>query len=214
VSDPSPLPPPLPQSWPPARRPWSAWSEIRTDLRAALALCAALGVAGVPAGLLWWWLAPRADFRITADGPVPIGTPSGELLFADDAVLALILAGFGLLAGALVWRLRRRRGVAVLLALALGTALAAVVAWRLGELLGPGPTEAELSDVGGVVTTALHLGSPQALAVGSFAALLVYLAPVASSGDDLGRAEAPAPGGRPEPADAVAAPVPSPAPRS
>ena len=57
-------------------------------------------------------------------------------------------------------------------------ALTAVVAWQLGELLGAGPTEAQLADVGAVVTTSLTLGSLPALAIAPFAALLAYLVPV------------------------------------
>ena len=64
----------------------------------------------------------------------------------------------------------------------------AVVAWQLGELLGAGPTEAQLSDVGAVVTTSLTLGSVAALALAPFAALLAYLVPVITvHRDDLGR---------------------------
>ena len=171
---------------------WRGWPEIRADLRSSVRLVLLLALAGLVAGLLWWWLAPRADFRITANGPVAIGNPSEELLVADDAVLALILAGFGLAAGAAAWFVRRRRGVATVLALALGSAAMAAVAWQLGELLGQGPTRAELSDVGGVVTTSLTLGSLPALALAPFAALLAYLVPVITAHrDDLGRTPAP-----------------------
>jgi LPXTG-motif cell wall-anchored protein len=180
---------------------WRGWPEIRADLRSSVRLVLVLALAGVVAGLLWWWLAPRADFRITADGPVAIGNPSEELLVADDTVLALILAGFGLVAGAGAWFVRRRRGVATVLALALGSSAMAAVAWQLGELLGQGPTRAQLADVGGVVTTSLTLGSLPALALAPFAALLAYLVPVVTSHrDDLGRTPAPAPlGGPPSP---------------
>jgi Protein of unknown function (DUF2567) len=180
---------------PPARRPWSPWSEIRGDLRGAAVIVAVLAVCGFLAGLLWWLLAPRADFRITADGPTPIGNPSAELLAADDAVFALVLAGLGLVAGVLAWSLlRRRRGIATLLALAVGTAAAAAIAWQLGELLGPAPTRAALTHVGGRVTTGLTLHSLPALAVGPFCAVLVYLAAtVFSRRDDLGRTHLPPP---------------------
>jgi LPXTG-motif cell wall-anchored protein len=167
---------------------WRGWREIRADLGSSVRLVLVLAVAGLLAGLLWWWLAPRADFRITASGPVPIGNPSEELLVADDAVLALILAGTGLLAGAAAWFLRRRRGVATVLALAVGGWAMAAVAWQLGEFLGAGPTKAQLADVGTVVTTSLTLGSIPALAIAPFAALLAYLVPVlAVHRDDLGR---------------------------
>lgn len=174
----------------PASAFWRGWPEVRADLRSAAGIVAGLALAGVPAGLLWWALAPRADFRVTDTGPVPIGDLSGELLVADDAVLALVLAGAGLLAGAAAWFLRRRRGVAAVLALALGGCLTAVVAWQVGELLGAGPSEAELGDVGARVTTSLTLGSPAALAIAPFSALLAYVVAVLATPDDgLGRTE-------------------------
>lgn len=180
---------------------WQGRRELRADLRSSARLVLGLAVAGVLAGLLWWWLAPRADFRITGSGPVAIGTPSDELLVADDAVLALILIGMGLVAGAAAWFLRRRRGVATVLALAVGTSAMAVVAWQLGELLGAGPSRAELADVGTVVTTSLSLGSLPALAFAPFAAVLAYLVPVLTAHhDDLGRTPDPAPAEAPLPA--------------
>jgi hypothetical protein len=169
---------------------WRGRQEVRADLRSAAGIVLALALAGVPVGLLWWELAPRADFRITDTGPVAIGSPSGELLVADDGVFALVLAVFGLLAGVAAWLLRRRRGVATVVALALGTCLTAVVAWRLGEFLGAGPTEAELAHVGARVTTSLTLGSLPAMALAPFTALLAYVAAVLyAPHDDLGRVE-------------------------
>jgi hypothetical protein len=172
---------------------WQGRREFRADLRTAMWLVVGLAIAGLPAGLLWWLLAPRADYRITADGPVVIGNPTEELFVADDAVFALVLAGIGLLCGAAVWWLRRHRGVTILLALTVGTALMAVGAWQLGELLGAGPTAAELAHVGGVVTTSLTMSSLPALAMGPFTAVLAYLVGVLYVADDgLNRPPAPA----------------------
>jgi hypothetical protein len=191
----APAPVAVPPAVPPARRPWSAWSEVRDDLRSAAVIVVVLAVSGFLVGLLWWLLAPRADFRITSGGPAAIGNPSEELFAADDAVFALLMAGVGLLAGVLAWSLlRRRRGIATLLALAVGTAASAAIAWQLGELLGPAPSKAALADVGGRVTTALGLHSLPALAVGPFCAVLVYLAAALfTRRDDLGRTHLPAP---------------------
>jgi hypothetical protein len=163
-------------------------AELRADLRGATAWGCLLALCGLPAGLLWVWLAPRARFEVVEGGAVPVGRPSAELLVADDAVLVLVLGGLGLLAGGLAYAMRRRRGVAVLLATAVGTAVAGLLAWQLGELLAPGPTAAQLADVGARVTTGLQLSSLPALAVAPFVALLVYVvAALFSSRDDLGR---------------------------
>jgi LPXTG-motif cell wall-anchored protein len=161
---------------------------VREDLRSSAGIVLALAGAGVVAGLLWSWLAPRADFRVTDAGPVPVGNLPAELLVADDAVFALLLLGLGLLAGAAAWFLRRRRGVATVLALAVGGCLAAIVAWQVGEFLGPGPTEQQLADVGALVTTSLTLGSLPAMALAPFGALLAYVAAVLYARDEgLGR---------------------------
>ncbi len=163
-------------------------TEVRADLRGATLWGCLLALCGVPAGLLWSWLAPRADFEVVEGGAVPVGRPSAELLVADDAVLVLVLAGLGLLAGLAAWAMRRRRGIAVLVATALGTAVAGLLAWQLGELLAPGPSATQLADVGAQVTTGLRLSSPPALAVAPFVALTVYVvAALFSSRDDLGR---------------------------
>jgi hypothetical protein len=189
----SPPPPPFPHP-PRAGAHWQGWPEIRADLRSSAWLAIALALAGLPTGVLWWLLAPRADYRITADGPVVLGQPSEELLVADDAVFVLILVGVGLVCGAAAWWLRRRRGVATMLALAVGGTLTAVVAWQLGELLGAGPTEAELTEVGNVVTTSLTLGSLPGLAIAPFAAVLAYVVGVLYVAEDnLNRAGDPAP---------------------
>jgi hypothetical protein len=175
-------------STPAAVRRWSPWAEARRDWRSVVGLVGGLLLAGVPLGVLWWALAPRADYRITGSGPVPIGNPSEELLVADDVVFVLIVAAVGILAGILTWRIRRRRGVAVLVGVALGTLAAATVAWQVGELLGPAPTHAALTHVGGKVTTSLTLGMLPALAVGPFFAVVVWLVgALYARSDDLGR---------------------------
>jgi hypothetical protein len=172
----------------PAHAYWRGWPEVREDLRAGRWLAPGLAVAGALTGVVWWLLAPRADYRVAETGPVPIGTPSGELQIGDDAVLVLVLIGFGVLAGAAAWALPRSRGVGMLVVLAVGTSLGAVLAWQIGELLGSPPSEAQLAAVGAQVTTGLRLGSLPALAAAPFAALLVYLGCALVAADDgLGR---------------------------
>jgi hypothetical protein len=180
---------------------WGGWAEVRADLRRAGLFASAVVVAGIPAGLLWWALAPRAEFRITQDGPAAIGSPSSELFVADDGVFVLVMAGLGLLAGLVAWAMRRSRGIAQLVAVALGSGLAGAVAWGIGALLGGGPSKAELAEVGTVVTTRLGLGSTAALAVAPFVAVLVYvLGGILTADDGLGRTtRRPTPDGPPAP---------------
>ena len=199
-------PPPVRPARGGAGAPWPGRAELRADLRGSLVLAGVLLLAGIPAGLLWWALAPRATFEVTEEGPIPVGRPPIELLVADDGVYTLVLAVLGLVAGAVAWQLRRRRGVATVLALAAGTVLASLAAWQLGELLGVGPSEAELAAVGTRVTTPLRLGSPAALAVAPFLAVLAYVvSTLVTAAEDLDRPDpvpAAAPTGRtlPEPA--------------
>jgi hypothetical protein len=168
---------------------WGGWAEVRSDLRASLRAALLIALAGLPAGMLWWVLAPRVEFVVTDAGPQPIADYSEEFRMAGDAVLALVLLGVGLVAGLATWFFFRRRGVGAVLALAVGGTLAAVLAWQLGEVLGAGPTEAQAS-VGARLTTALQLGSLPVLALASFAALLVYLAAAVLAREDaLGRRE-------------------------
>jgi LPXTG-motif cell wall-anchored protein len=181
---------------PPLGRPESPWAEARRDWPWAALLVVVLAVAGVLVGLLWWGIAPRAQFTVTPSGPQVVGNPSDELLAADDSLYTLLVAGLGLLAGLGTWLVRRRRGPAALLGVAVGMLAADAVAWQVGELLGPGPGKAELARVGARVTTSLHLAALPALAVGPFAAVLVLLlATLWNRADDLGRPPAvPGPG--------------------
>ncbi|WP_448613105.1 hypothetical protein [Modestobacter sp. URMC 112] len=180
--------PPLP--YPPARPArWAGFADARADLRGGLITAAVLAPAGLPAALLWLWQGPRASFQVVEGDVVPIGAPpSNELFMADDGVYVLVLAGLGVLAGGVLWLRRRARGVVTLTALAAGMVAASLVAWQVGELLAPGPTDEQLSQVGGTVTTGLQLGAVAAVAVGPFLAVLTYLvASTLTSRDDLGR---------------------------
>jgi hypothetical protein len=179
--------PPATDAPPAAQAHWRGWAEVRSDLRISLRVALLVALAGLPAGLLWWALAPRVVFLVTDAGPEPVGDYSDEFRVADDAVLALVLLGIGLVVGVATWFLSRRRGVGAVLALAVGGSLAAVLAWQLGEVLGAGPSEAQATE-GARLMTALQLGSLPVLALAPFAALLGYLAATVCAPDDgLGR---------------------------
>jgi uncharacterized protein DUF2567 len=135
----------------------AAVDGARQDRRSALLAVLTLALAGLPAGLVWLWLAPRASYRVTATGVQPIGGPvSPELYMAGDGVYVLVLAALGVLAGIALWLLRRHRGVVLLLALAAGMIAASLVAWQLGQALGQGPSDQELTVAGNVVRTGVR----------------------------------------------------------
>lgn len=182
----------------PAVRTGSGLRGSRSDLPAAVLTVAVLAVLGFGVGLLWVWLAPRAQFTVTsADGGLEVtggGLVDPELFMGDDGVYVLLMAGLGLLAGLAVWFRTARRGVVALLGVALGMLAASLTAWQVGDLLGKAPSATELSTVGTVVTTALDLNMVAALAVGPFVAVLVQVvAAVLAHRDDLGRPDPAAP---------------------
>jgi hypothetical protein len=101
-----------------------------------VAAAVATVVAGVPLGLLWAALAPSVPVVRTADGAV-LTQPEPEEFIAADGWFTLLGLGFGVLAATIVWLLlRRHRGPAGLVAVALGGVGAGVVAWQTGRRVG------------------------------------------------------------------------------
>jgi hypothetical protein len=180
-----PWPPPPPQapSWPPTRR----------ELTTALAAVVALAALGAVLALLWVRLAPRLEFRVMEPGrAVPVVPEAEEYVAADGRFVLLTLAA-GALAGLVCWLLRGSRGPLVLVALAAGGLLGALVTWRLGVWLAPGYAPGDLQVVGRTVTQPLDLRAKAALVVEPIAAVVAYLLGVGfTAHNDLGveRAEA------------------------
>ncbi|RZT80064.1 uncharacterized protein DUF2567 [Micromonospora violae] len=105
---------------------------VATVLGAVLALAA----LGVPLGLLWAALAPDTPVLKTAEGAI-YAEPQPEQPIAADGWFSLLGLAFGLLVALVLWFvLRRRRGPVGLVAVVLGTLLAAPVAWQVGRRIG------------------------------------------------------------------------------
>jgi len=129
-----------PLSWQQARR--AAWS---TDLagpptslvvRAVLITCALFVLAGVLGGWLWSEFADPPAFEVLRHGAIMGEEAAGQQFGVDVtyAVVGLALSvPLGLLTG---WRWHRV-GWPQAVACAVGAGIAAVVAWRLGIVLGP-----------------------------------------------------------------------------
>jgi hypothetical protein len=114
---------------------------LKTELRAgellrAAAVLGAVAVPGVLLGLLWLWLAPRVPL-ISDGSAVFLKDSESEQAIGGDGTFVLLALAFGVVSAVLVFLFRRRGGVALVVGLALGGLLGAVIAWRFGTWLGP-----------------------------------------------------------------------------
>ncbi|WP_308313087.1 ABC transporter permease [Streptomyces sp. ISL-1] len=110
--------------------------ELRTDLRDAAVVLVAVTILGVALGLLWLWLAPRVPL-ISNDRAVFLKDTEGEEAVAADGTFVLLALAFGAVSAAAVFWIRRRGGIALVVALALGGLLASLLAWGIGVWFGP-----------------------------------------------------------------------------
>lgn len=106
------------------------------DIRDGAAVALVVGVAGVLLGLLWAWLAPRAQYVSNGEAVFLRDTESEARIGADGTFFLLAL-GFGVLSAVAVFLWCRRGGVPLVIGLTLGACFASLAAWRLGLLLGP-----------------------------------------------------------------------------
>ncbi|MFD4546828.1 AAA family ATPase [Streptomyces sp. NPDC058466] len=150
---------------------------MKTEVREAAVITVAVAVAGVLFGVLWWWLAPHVPL-IADDSAVYLKDTEGEQAIGVDGTFTLLALGFGALSAAVVFLVRRRGGVPLVAALALGGLLASLLAWRIGVWLGPTQNVvAHAKAVGKGVTFSapLKLGAKGALLAWSVAGLVVHL---------------------------------------
>ena len=94
-------------------------ADLKRDARDAILVVVALTVLGIALGLLWLWLAPRVPL-ISSDKAVFLKDTEGEEAVGADGTFALLALGFGAVSAAAVFFFRRRGGIALVVALALG----------------------------------------------------------------------------------------------
>jgi len=112
------------------------------DVWTALLGTIAVVTIGVLAGLVWWWLAPRAHGTVSAGNGKSIQFDSANKVFASaDVTFLFVGVGAGLLCGFVATILARRRGVAVSVAMAVGGTLASMLAAFIGRALSGGPQD-------------------------------------------------------------------------
>lgn len=152
--------------------------DMTKELRQAAVVFAATAVSGVLLGLLWLWLAPRIPL-ISDNTAVFLKDTEGEEAIGADGTFVLLALAFGLVTSALVFFFRRRGGVPLVIALALGGLLGAVIAWKVGGWLGPTSdvvAHARAAGKGVTFDAPLELNMKGALLAWPVAAMVVHLA--------------------------------------
>lgn len=152
--------------------------DMTKELRQAAVVFAATAVSGVLLGLLWLWLAPRIPL-ISDNTAVFLKDTEGEEAIGADGTFVLLALAFGLVTSALVFFFRRRGGVPLVVALALGGLLGAVIAWKVGGWLGPTSdvvAHARAAGKGVTFDAPLELNMKGALLAWPVAAMVVHLA--------------------------------------
>ncbi|MFD8642887.1 DUF2567 domain-containing protein [Streptomyces zaomyceticus] len=124
-------PPPPPPAHGPAGDPITAAEVLQGVLVTVVS-----AIAGALLGVLWLNLAPRV--LLISDGKgVYLRNSEGETAIGADGTFVLLALAFGTVAGLVVFLLRRKGGVPLVLGLALGGVLGSLLAWGLGTYFGP-----------------------------------------------------------------------------
>lgn len=122
-------------AWPPlapGRRPSPVtWR----DAAVALAVTLVVAALGAPLALLWAAIGPHAEIVMVEGGPT-LDDFNTEAYVGGDVTFGVIAVGMGIVAGAGAWALRRWRGPAIVVALALGGIAGAWITWKLGHRIG------------------------------------------------------------------------------
>jgi hypothetical protein len=190
----APLTPPPPphdqsphQAWqqPPAEAAGGIYEQdgpgMKTEVRQGAVVTVAVALGGVLLGLLWWWLAPHVPLvgdEMDNSWVVYLKDSEGEQAIGVDGTFTLLALAFGVVSAAVVFLVRRRGGVPLVVGLAVGALLGSLLAWRLGVWLGPTQNViAHAKAVGKGVTFSapLKLGAKGVILVWPVAALVVHL---------------------------------------
>lgn len=154
---------------------------MKTEVREAAVISVAVALGGVLLGVLWWWLAPHVPLVgdvVEGKWVVFLKDTEGEQAIGVDGTFALLGLGFGAVSALVVFLLRRRGGVPLVVGLAVGGLLGSLLAWRVGVWLGPAEdVVARAREVGRGVTFSapLRLGAKGALLAWPVAALVLHL---------------------------------------
>jgi len=152
-------------------------AELRKDLRDSALILVCVTLMGLALGFLWLWLAPRVPL-ISNNEAVFLKDTEGEEAIGADGTFVLLAVGIGVLTAAAVFLFRRRGGIALVIALAVGGLLGSLLGWGVGVWFGPTTdVAARAREVGEGVTfdAYLELRAKGALLAWPVAAMLVHL---------------------------------------
>ncbi len=100
--------------------------------------------AGLVVGVAWRLITPEIVVEVTANGTRLPPLQAGKL-FSVEAWFAILGAGAGVVLAIVLFMRHRHQPAAALAGAVAGGSLGALVAWRLGVLLGPGPLGSQLA---------------------------------------------------------------------
>ena len=164
-----------------------AGPAVRRAVLVVLACCLVLGVVQV---VIWAFTAPGVPYQVLADGRSGALPTTSTYHFVDAALFAFSGMALGILLAVAAWQARSVRGWQLLLALAGGSLLGALIAWFLGEWIAPGtdPASVGVSAADSIVTAPPTTGTILVVLAQPALAAAVYTFLVAWNGHpDLGR---------------------------
>src|SRR5829696_6639638 len=163
--------------------------RYRSDLKAGLLVFGTVLALGVPAGFLWEAITPKVQV-IARGGLRFYAQPEGNAPIAADGNFAIIGLVAGVLCALVAFARYRRFGVASVLGLAGGGIAASALAWKIGNLLGPGQLADSAPPADGVPFAGpLELRAYGVLLLWALASTTVFLALTASNDADEPAAE-------------------------
>ena len=157
----------------------------RRDLVTGAFVAAVTVLLGAPAGLLWSAVAPHARIAISASGAT-FADGATEVFVAGDGWFLGVVLVLGLLSGLVTWVVARGSGPYAVLGLAVGGALAAYVAAKVGRRIGQDELRAAAAaGIPGTYVANVALQATQVVLVWPIAALAAFLTLVAARPDEL-----------------------------
>ena len=165
----------------------AAGPAVRRAVLVVLACCVVLGVAQ---GVIWAFTAPGIPYQVLADGRFGALPTTSTYHFVDVALFAFSGMALGILLAVAAWQARSVRGWQMLLALAGGSLLGALIAWSIGAWIAPGtdPASVGVSSADSIVTAPPTTGTILVVLAQPALAAAVYTFLVAWNGHpDLGR---------------------------